>query len=87
MRPRAIVRAGGRLFLAGMTSALDERDPFAAYEGRKGGLLWAMAAQDGKKLAEHPLASPPVWDGLAVARGRLFLSTMSGKVICMGGGQ
>ena len=27
---------------------------------------------------------PPVWDGLAAADGRLFLSTDDGRVVCLG---
>ncbi len=44
-----------------------------------------MAAVDGRKLAEYKLDSPPVWDGLAAASGRLYLSTTAGVVMCMGG--
>lgn len=28
-----------------------------------------FAAGDGEKLAEYPLRSPPVWDGMAAAHG------------------
>ena len=57
---------------------------WAAIEGRAGGLLWAMATADGKKLAELPLDAAPVWDGLSVAGTKLFLSTVDGKVMCLG---
>ena len=85
LRPRAMLRAGKSLFLGGMPYELDPADPFAASEGRKGGLLWAMSASDGSKTAQHKLPSPPVWDGLAAAGGRLFLSTIDGAVTCLGG--
>ena len=42
---------------------------------------------DGRKLAEHRLASAPVYDGMAAARGRLYLSTADGRVVCFGGQQ
>ena len=64
-------------------SALREQE--AAWAGRKGGLLWAVSAADGKPIAQHTLASPPAWDGLAAAHGRLYLSTTDGKVICLQG--
>ena len=84
MRPRAIVRAGGQLLLGGMPSELDARDPYGAYEGRKGGLLWAVSTADGSTAGRHKLPAPPVWDGLAAAGGRLYVATIDGKVLCLG---
>ena len=85
MRPRAMIRAGHVLLLGGMPMTIDPDDPHAAYEGRKGGLLWTMSTADGTKTAERKLPSPPVWDGLAAANGRLYLTTMDGRVMCLGG--
>jgi hypothetical protein len=83
MRPRALVRAGERLFLAGMPGLTGQQDSHAAFEGRKGGLLVVASAADGKKLWDQKLDSPPVWDGMAAASGRLFISTLSGHVVCL----
>jgi outer membrane protein assembly factor BamB len=47
------------------------------------GKLRAYAAADGKPLNEMALPKP-VWDGLAAAGGRLFLSTAEGTVVCLG---
>ena len=47
------------------------------------GRLLALAAADGKTLAERDLPAP-VWDGMAAAYGRLFVSTRDGKLICLG---
>jgi hypothetical protein len=30
------------------------------------------------------MPAPPVWDGMAAAGGRLFISTSDGYVVCMG---
>jgi len=95
---RAMVLAGDTLFVAGPPDVDDEfanwgkhLDPevaakharqVAALEGKRGGLLWAVSAADGQKLAEYPLPSPPVFDGLIAARGRLYLATMDGQVTC-----
>jgi outer membrane protein assembly factor BamB len=38
---------------------------------------------DGKKLAEYKLESPPVFDGMIAASGRLFISTRDGRLLCM----
>jgi hypothetical protein len=56
-----------------------------AYEGRMGGVLWAASAATGEKIAEIRLDAPPVWDSLAVANGRLFISLQDGRVVCMSG--
>ena len=87
MRPRAMLRAGKGLFLGGMPCEIDEKDPFAAYEGRKGGLLWAVSPADGSKISECKLKAPPVWDGMAAANGRLYISTEDGGVLCFGSKQ
>jgi hypothetical protein len=44
-----------------------------------------VSAADGKVLAEYKLDALPVWDGMSVAGGRLFVSLKNGSVICMGG--
>ena len=84
MRPRAMVRADKALLLGGTPPVAPGEDPYAVYEGRKGGLLWVMAADGGAKLAEIQLASPPVWDGMAVTGGRVYLSACDGSVSCLG---
>ena len=71
---------------------LKQRDPAvlplleaqeAALEGAGGGMLLAVTTADGSTQAEYSLESLPVWDGLAVANGRLLLATTDGRVICM----
>ena len=85
IRVTAMVRAADTIFVAGSPDVVDPNDPHGAWEGRSGGLLAAFAAGDGKKLAEYKLPSPPVWDGMAAAGGRLFISTEDGCVACMSG--
>jgi outer membrane protein assembly factor BamB len=79
VRVKALAVAGDVLFAAGPP---DESN-LAAFEGKKGGQLWIHNAATGKKLAEHKLASPPVFNGIAAAKGRLYLTTAGGDVICM----
>jgi len=97
---RAMALAAGTLFIAGPPDVLDEKQAFsrpdddavkaklarqvAALDGQQGALLWAVAASDGKKLAEYKLDSPPVFDGLVAAYGRLYLATQDGRLLCMG---
>jgi len=74
---------GRRLFVAGSPDTLDPADPLAAFEGRAGGKLWVLSGAEGRTLAEYDLGSPPVWNGLALAQQRLYLSTRGGKLLCM----
>lgn len=79
-----MVPAGGTLFVAGPPDVMDEADPYAAFEGRKGAVLWSLAAADGKKLAVSELKSSPVFDGMIAAGGRLYIAATDGKVLCFG---
>ena len=49
----------------------------------KAGRLLALAASDGKTLAERELPAP-VWDGMAAAGGRLYVATRDGRLLCLG---
>ncbi|HID77271.1 MAG TPA: hypothetical protein EYP56_14905 [Planctomycetaceae bacterium] len=82
IRVRAMVLAGERVYVAGPPDVLDPKDPLGPYEGRFGGVLAVCDAGTGKKLGEHKLAAPPVFNGAAVARGRLLLSLTDGSVVC-----
>jgi outer membrane protein assembly factor BamB len=84
IRVTAMVRAADTIFTAGSPDVVDPKDPHGAWEGRKGGILAAFAAGNGKKLAEYKLPAPPIWDGIATAGGQLFISTCSGDIVCMG---
>jgi len=98
---QAIVLADKTLFVAGPPDVVDEkamrgrslepefqekmRAQSAAFAGEKGGLLWAVSAEDGKKLAGYKLESVPVFDGMIAAKGRLYLAMKDGSVSCFAG--
>jgi hypothetical protein len=85
VRVRAMVAAGDKLFVAGPPDVVPDDDPLAAFEGRRGAVLWAIAAGTGEKLAEiAKLDSPPVYDSLIAAAGRLYMTDESRRVICYG---
>jgi hypothetical protein len=56
-----------------------------AWNGKKGGMLWAVSRKDGSKQAAYQLESPPVFDGMAAASESLYLSTADGRVLCFSG--
>jgi hypothetical protein len=84
VRIRAMALAGERLFAAGPPDVVDPKDPLGAFEGRLGGVLYAIDNQNGEHRAEHQLAAPPVFNGVAAARGRLFVTLEDGSVIGYG---
>lgn len=53
-----------------------------ALAGRRGAILRAIHAGDGETLAETRMKAPPVWDGMAVARNRLFVAGTDGTLRC-----
>ena len=59
-------------------------DPMAAFEGRGGAVLRVHSTADGSVLAEQKLDAPPVFDGLIAAKGRLYMSSVDGTVLCLG---
>lgn len=90
---QAMVLARDTLFVAGPDDPLDrvpkkpsEVDPLAAaLETKRGGHLLVLSATDGKTRATYPLASPPVFDGMAVTPGCVYLSSKAGQVVCWKG--
>ena len=83
LRARAMVLAGEHLILAGPPDVVPRDDPLAAFEGRRGAVLWVVAADSGRKLAEYKLDRPVAFDGMIAVAGRVYLTTEDGRLICM----
>jgi outer membrane protein assembly factor BamB len=83
----AIAAAANTLMAAGVPMHADytQKDTDASYAGKKGGIAWLLDTKDGKKLQELTFKAPPVWDGIAIARGSYFISLKDGTVACLGG--
>lgn len=73
------------LFAAGLPDVIDPDDPLASFEGRKGSLLNVYSAGDGSLLKSTQLASAPAFDGMIAAKGRIYMATNNGKLLCMAG--
>jgi hypothetical protein len=82
---RAMVKAGDRLFLAGIPSEYRADDPLGAFEGRREARLWVCSGQDGARLAQVHLPAAPVFDGMAAADGGLFISLRNGQMVKLEG--
>jgi outer membrane protein assembly factor BamB len=101
LHTRAMVLAGETLFVAGPPDVLNEDDAFespndpqvrakiiaqdAAYEGKHGALLMGVSTTDGKPRFQLEMSASPVWDGMAVAEGRLFVCDRDGHLTCLAG--
>jgi len=84
VRINAMVATDDLLFVAGSPDVVEPKDPLGAFEGRKGGVLSVFDKTEGKKLWEYVLPSPPVFNGLVVANGRLYVAMQDGSVACFG---
>jgi len=96
---RAMVLADKTLFIVGPPDLVDEdtagrggeeivaklAEQNDAWYGKKGSLLWALSAEDGKTLAEYEVDALPVFDSMAAANGKLYFCTTDGKVRCYAG--
>ncbi len=95
---RSMTLAKDRLFVAGPPDFVDEEEILkrldqeetqellekqaVALEGGEGSRLLIMSVEDGRKKAEYELDTIPVWDGMAAARGNLYIAAVDGRVIC-----
>jgi len=80
--PWAMVAGKKHLAVAGPPAELQADDPWAGFEGRAGGELHILDSGTGKPIGKFNLDSPPVWDGMAVANGRLYLALQNGSISC-----
>ena len=78
IHPRAMLLAGETLFLAGPSDVHD----FVAASPKSVVLLLAISTEDARKLAEQRLQASPVYDSFTVSEGRLFFTTVEGRVVC-----
>jgi len=70
-RARAILRAGDTVVVGG-------RDT-------EGGFIQTLSASEGVELVGKRLDASPVWDGMAVAGGRLYAALEDGTLVCFSG--
>jgi outer membrane protein assembly factor BamB len=88
IRARAMVATGDKVYVAGPPDVLRKGDELAIFEGRAGGRLRTVAAASGETIQELKLESPPVFDGMIAAYGRIYVATEDGKLHCLAeGGQ
>ncbi|MFC1497409.1 PQQ-binding-like beta-propeller repeat protein [Verrucomicrobiota bacterium] len=84
VRTSSLVLTKDKLFAAGSPDKIDSENPWSYYRGERNGLLMVIASDSGKILNESQLESPPVFDGMAVAGKKLFISCKDGSLVCFG---
>jgi len=87
LQPRAMVLAAGEVCVAGWLDAMvvklksgRPKDP--SNPDTRNSVLRVYSSADGAQRWECNLSAEPVFDGMAVANGRLYLSTRDGRVTC-----
>jgi len=81
MQVRAMVLADKVLFVAGLLAS--EIDGPEGPDQSRGATLLALSASDGAELGRCSLDSTPVFDGMAAAYGRLYVSMKNGSLLCL----
>ncbi len=76
--PRAMLLAGETLFLAGPEDVLD----FDAQDPAGKVSFWAVSTEDGSTKAQYAIRTSPVYDSFAACGGRLYFTTVDGRVVC-----
>ena len=89
-----MVKASDRLNVAGppdlgkmnpdMLAWQNEEEAVAGFEGKKGVFLRLVSAKDGSKISETKLSALPVFDGMAAANKKVFISLKDGTLECWG---
>jgi len=82
----SIVLTEKLLYVAGPPAIRNETtvEALERWQGKRGGRLWCLDTRDGKKVSQVELPSPPVYEGMAAAHGRLYLALKDGAVVCLG---
>lgn len=86
IRPRSMVRAGDLLLVGGLRFE-QYGDPYSLSaedkQRKELGRLHIVSCDEGRTIRRLTLASPPVWDGMAAVKRRLFVPCVDGSVVCL----
>jgi len=84
IRAHGVLLAGEHLYLVGPPDLALEWDAYESMIGKRGSLFRIVSTDDGGTLAQFAFNEVPVFDGLIAAGDRLYMSTLSGTLICFG---
>ena len=91
---RAMAKGGDRLAVVGpidlgkktqgILAFENEAEARAGFSGAKGVFLRIVSAADGKTISQCKIPTLPVFDGMAAAGGKIYISLKDGSVVCYG---
>jgi outer membrane protein assembly factor BamB len=89
LQPRAMVLAGDKLCMSGWMDAMvievkTGRPKNPANPDPHDSVLRIYSAETGEQVSELKIESEPVFDGMAAAYNKLFLTLKNGKLLCLG---
>ena len=87
IRVHGMLAAQDHLYIAGAPDLIPEWDTYEAMIGRRGATFRVVSTFDGSTLSEFSMKETPVFDGLIAAGNRLYMTTMNGTLVCLGGKQ
>jgi outer membrane protein assembly factor BamB len=81
----SIVLTDTLLYVAGPPAIRNEAtvEALDKWRGKRGGSLWCLDTQNGKRMSELPLPTPTVYEGMAAAYGKLYAALKDGSVLCL----
>ena len=82
IHPRAMIKCGEHLVVAGFIKEGSAEHAYGTPIEEKGVLL-LLAADSGETTSRIDLDSPPIFDGIAAANGKLYVSCEDGSVLCL----
>ncbi len=85
IRVHGMLVARDRLYIAGAPDLLPGWTAYEAMIGKRGATFRVVSTSDGSTLSEFSMKEAPVFDGLIAAGDRLYMSTMDGTLVCLGG--
>ncbi|MBF0197623.1 MAG: PQQ-binding-like beta-propeller repeat protein [Planctomycetes bacterium] len=82
---RALCITEQDLFIAGVPTFGNEggEESLAKWQGKAGGIFQRYHKREGKLLDEQKLTSPPVFDGMITAYGKIYIALKDGSVLCL----
>lgn len=86
IRTTAIIVGPNKLYLAGIRDSIGTVAPWAHFDGNMGAELLICSKIDGTVEQQIALPAEPIFDGMASANEKLFISCKDGTLVCMGDG-
>ena len=82
---RGMALTADTLFAAGPIMAPEDagtNEP--SFDDGSPAAMMAFSTKDGRDLARIPIDAQPVFDGLALAYGKVYMATVDGNIVCLG---